>query len=84
MYRIIALIGVYVRFAVLPNPFSGMENEVLLNIGAEFCLHPFTFFIVGLFYERGSAPALGSFLYLLVYSVNIGLLQLWNVISSRY
>lgn len=82
MYKIIALLGIYIRFFVLTNPFSGMENEVLLNIGAEVCLHPISFFTVGLFYDAGSEPTLGSFLYLVIYSINIGLLLLWSKVGG--
>ena len=81
MYKIMAAISLFIRNFYLPNPFEHIEMGVLINWGVGLALYPITFFIVGLFYERGSAPALGSLLYLFFYAVNTGLIILCGVYS---
>lgn len=76
MYKIMALISMLVRQFYMPNPFEPRTDALLLNIIAEPIIHTITFGVVGIFYDRGSAPALGSFLYLLFYFVHTGLLML--------
>lgn len=81
-----ASISILLRQFYLPNPFENLENGVLYNMGAELILYPLTFSVVGLFYNRGEAPALGSFLYLLFYYIHTGLLMAmgyfdWNKIA---
>lgn len=51
----------------------------MLNWVAEPVMHGITFTIVGVYYYRGSAPALGSFLYLLFYCVHTFLLWLMSL-----
>lgn len=53
----------------------------LINWGVGLILFPITFFIVGLFYKRGSAPFLGSLLYLFFYAVHTGLIMLCGVFN---
>lgn len=77
MYKLMAGLSVFIRTYLLPNPFESFEYGVLINYAIEPLLHLVTFFIVGLFYNRGSAPAFGSFLYLSFYCINVGLIQLW-------
>lgn len=74
LYRLIALISILIRNFYLPNPFEKLEYGVLINILIEPFLHIITFVVVGLFYQGGSAPALGSLLYLFFYIVHIGLI----------
>lgn len=76
MYNLIKVIGILVRFFYLPNPFETLPNGVLINYAAEPFLHIITFEVVGLYYESGSGPALGSFLYTVFYFIHIGLLML--------
>ena len=73
MYKAVAGLSLLIRTFFLPNPFEGMEMGVLYNLAAGIILLPITFLIVGLFYERGSAPVLGSLLYLFFYSIHTGL-----------
>lgn len=65
-----------IRQFCVPNPFEPRADALFLNIIAEPIMHFITFSIVGLFYKRGSAPALGSFLYLFFYFIHTGLLIL--------
>lgn len=78
MYRIIKVLSSFVRIFLLPNPFGSLEYGFLVNLLAEPILHIITFWVVGLFYNTGSVPAFGSFLYLLFYVIHIGLLMLWS------
>lgn len=83
LYNAMAGISLLIRQFCIPNPFEGMQNGELYNLIAGAVLYPVTFFIVGLFYEGGTFPALGSFLYLAFYFINTGILMLmghfgWN------
>lgn len=70
MYKIIATISLIIRQLVLPNPFEcfGFFEGIIINLIAEPIIHIVAFVLVGLFYMKGSAPAWGSFLYLVTYS----------------
>lgn len=48
----------------------------ILNWIADPIIAAITFGVVGLYYLKGSAPALGSILYMVFYAVHIGLLYL--------
>lgn len=48
----------------------------ILNWIADPIIGTFTFCVVGLYYIKGSKPALGSILYMFFYAVHIGLLYL--------
>ncbi len=48
----------------------------ILNWIADPIIGAFTFCVVGLYYIKGSNPALGSILYMFFYAVHIGLLYL--------
>ena len=48
----------------------------LLNLIADPIIGALTFGVVGLNYKKGSAPAIGSILYMVFYAVHIGLLYL--------
>lgn len=54
----------------------------VLNWAAEPFMYIITFWIVGLYYDRGSTPILGSFLYLLIYSVNTFWLWLMMTVTE--
>jgi len=93
MYKLIAAISILIRQFCIPNPFDALGDGLIVNIGetsillppgvlnwvAEPIMHMVTFAIVGLYYDRGSAPALGSFLYLLFYCVHTFLLWLMSL-----
>lgn len=90
MYKIIAAISMLIRQFYLPNPFEalgdGLQVEIcnvsvvlppsLLNWLAEPIMWVVTYGVVGMYYQRGSAPALGSFLYLLFFCIHTGLVHL--------
>jgi hypothetical protein len=78
MYKFIRTISFIIRSFCLPNPFGGIKYGFIINIVIEPILQPITYGIVGLFYESRSAPALGSFLYLIFYSVHTILILLWS------
>ena len=93
MYKLIAAISILVRQFCIPNPFDALGDGLVVNLRdtpillppgvlnwvAEPIMHMVTFAIVGLYYDRGSAPALGSFLYLLFYCVHTFLLWLMSL-----
>lgn len=77
MYKLIYLIGFIIRQFLLPNPFTPLgQNAELINLIVGVAFVPFSYGIVGLFYERGSAPAFGSFLFTVVYAINTGITYL--------
>ena len=77
LYGLFATISVIVRQFVLPNPFECFgDKAALINWIAEPFIHIVAFAIVGMFYIRKSAPALGSLLYLLTYATIVGVLWL--------
>lgn len=93
MYKLIAAISILIRQFCIPNPFDALGDGLIVNIGetsillppgvlnwvTEPIMHMVTFAIVGLYYDRGSAPALGSFLYLLFYCLHTFLLWLMSL-----
>ena len=98
MYKIMALISVVVRQFYLPNPFEALEegleitlnnNQFImgpecLNLVTEPLIHIITFAVVGLYYERGSAPVLGSLMYLFFYCMHAFILWLMSLTSFTY
>jgi len=81
MYKLIAFISVIIRNFYLPNPFASFDYGSLINWMIEPLLHIITFGVVGLFYQRGSEPVLGSFLYLFFYATHTGLIMLCSIFS---
>lgn len=86
MYKLFAIISAIIRTQYLPNPFETLKYGYIINLIVEPLLHLFTYKVVGLYYAKGSMPALGSFLYLVVYIIHVGLLFLmgvfqWNIIA---
>lgn len=79
MYKLICLSSIFIRQFLLPNPFSKLHNAELYNWLATGLLVPITYFIVGLFYKRGAAPAIGSFLFLFIFIIHTGILLLCGV-----
>lgn len=95
MYKLISAISILVRQFYIPNPFDALGDGLLVNIGeipillspevlnwgAEPFMHAMTFAAVGIYYDRGSAPAFGSFLYLLFYCIHTFLLWLMSLVG---
>lgn len=90
IYATIATIFWIIRQYAIPNPFEALGDGItiiladfpfllspeILNWIADPIISGMTFLIVGLYYMRGSAPALGSILYMVFYTIHIGLLYL--------
>lgn len=81
MYKLIAPISLVIRNVYLLNPFERVKNGLIINLMIEPLLQVITYGIVGLFYERGSALWLGSFLYFIFYVLYIGLLMVFSLFS---
>ena len=85
IYGIITIISLLVRQFVLPNPFECFgDNAILINWIAELIIQVVAYGIVGIFYISGSAPALGSLLYLLIYALIVGLLWVLGIFSFAW
>lgn len=90
IYSALATIFWLVRQIAIPNPFEALGDGLtimidespllltpeILNWIADPIIASLTFLIVGLYYISGTAPALGSILYMLFYAIHIGLLYL--------
>ena len=85
LYSLISLASVLVRQFLLPNPFECFgENAFLINWIAEPIIQIVAYMIVGRFYMSGSAPALGSLLFLFIYALIIGLLWILGIFSFAW
>lgn len=85
LYGIMAVISVLVRQFVLPNPFECFgDRAIIINWIAEPILHGIAYSLVGLFYNKGEFPALGSFLYLVVYAAITGVLVIMGIFSFAW
>lgn len=81
MYKIMAGISFFIRNFCLPNPFENLKYGVIINLMIEPLLHIIIFGIVGLFYEKSSAPAWGSFLYLFFYAAHTCLIMICSIFN---
>ena len=83
MYGIIALVSACIRQFYLPNPFANIIDpsyaDLFNIIIGGVILHILAFIITGCVYDKGSAPAVGSFLYLFNYVIIIGLMLLITI-----
>ena len=93
MYALMMTISTVVRQFYVPNPFEALGEGLtifvreipillspdLLNWLSEPVMHAITFLVVGIYYDRGSAPALGSLLYLLFYCLHIWIIWLMSL-----
>ena len=93
MYKLIVVISILIRQFCIPNPFDALSDSLVVTVGetpillssevlnliAEPIMHVMTFFVVGLYYDRGSAPTLGGFLYLLFHCIHMFLLWLMSL-----
>ena len=94
-YSTLATLFWLIRQYAIPNPFEALGEGITVTIGgAPILLSPeilnwiadpiigaFTFLVVGIYYISGSNPTKGSILYMLFYTIHIGMLFL---ISSVY
>ncbi|WP_294475827.1 hypothetical protein [uncultured Ruminococcus sp.] len=106
MYKFVVIISYWIRTFYLPNPFEKFGKNIMIPMGMfEFpiptnainilfgsaVLVPFTFWVVGIFYDKGEdRPIKGSILFLLFYALHNGLVYLasladfawWAIIGS--
>lgn len=76
MYRIICLIGFFIRQFLLPNPFEHLGDiSTIVNLIVGGVLIPLSYYITGLLYERGSDPVWGTILFNIVYIIKTGIIQ---------
>ena len=76
MYYIISSFSSIARLLWVPNPFEPLSGAIIINMLATPILHFFTYFVVGLFYDAGSEPVVGSILYLVFFVIHVSLLKL--------
>lgn len=82
MYKIISLLSLLIRQFCLPNPFECFgDSALLINWIAGIVMAPITYLIVGLVYDKGSEPAVGSLLYLVTYTLLTGILMVMGIFS---
>lgn len=85
MYKIISVLSMLIRQFCLPNPFECFgDSAVLINWIAGIVIASITYLIVGLVYEKGSDPAVGSLLYLITYSLLTGILYILGIFSFAW
>lgn len=85
LYGIITVASVIIRQFFLPNPCECFgERAALINWIAEPIMQVLAYAIVGLFYVKGSAPALGSLAYLAIYAAMVGFLWLCGLFSFAW
>lgn len=85
IYGFIALISLFVRQFYLPNPFECFgEAAWLYNLVAEPVIHAVAFSLVGLVYNKGDFPPLGSLLYLAAYAIITWLLSVMGIFSFAW
>ena len=65
---------------IIIGDFSLILSPELLNWLADPIIFTITFFVVGLYYTKGSEPALGSILYMFFYATHILLVYLMSAI----
>lgn len=88
-YKIVAIIGFFIRLLLLPNPFellntveplTGPEWKLILGFADYFIITPILYYIsygtVGIMYERGSRPVFGSILYTVFYSSYVAIIYI--------
>ena len=91
MYKIISGLSIIIRVFYLPNPFECFGTQAfIINAIAEPFIHALAFGLTGTIYTRGSAPAVGSAIYLLFYIVIVSVLAFlgkfsfawWNMLAT--
>ena len=80
LYGIISSVSLFIRHFLLPNPFKCFGDKVeIINWIAEIVIQAIAYIIVGLYYEKGSNPLLGSLYFLVTYIVIVFLLWLLSI-----
>jgi len=84
-YAVMTIISLVIRQFVIPNPFECFGNDAIaINWIAEPIIQAVSYAIVGVFYIKGSAPAVGSFLYLIVYALIVVFLWILSIFSFAW
>lgn len=85
IYKLISVLSLLIRQFCLPNPFECFgDSALLINWIAGTVMAPITYLIVGLVYEKGSEPVLGSMLYLITYALLTGILHIMGISSFAW
>ena len=85
MYKIGSIMCFLIRQFCLPNPFECFgDSAVVINLIAGLILAPITYLIVGVLYDKGSEPVVGSILYLIVYMILTAVLWVMGVFSFAW
>ena len=80
LYGLVTLASILIRQFVLPNPFECFgEKAAVINWIAEPILQIVAYLLVGLVYQKGDMPAVGSALFLITYAVLVGILWLLGI-----
>ena len=79
MYQIVSTLNGFIREEILPNPFDFISDNQLIVMLFTYLiggmiLHIISFFMCGVFYNRGQAPVLGSIGYMMAFSLNVWIL----------
>lgn len=96
MYTFIKFLSVIIRTFYLPNPFEPLDGKFsfecmgvnipitadLINMYADVLLVPLAFLVTSLYYTKGEdSPVKGSILFLLFYSIHIGLIWILSLLE---
>lgn len=81
MYHIVSSFSSLYRLFFVPNPFEPLPLAIIINWAVAPFLQFFTYHIVGLFYDAGSEPVIGSGLYLVFFVIHTYLLKLIGVLG---
>lgn len=85
MYKLISVLSLLIRQFCLPNPFECFgDSALLINWIAGVVMAPISYLIVGLVYEKGSEPVIGSVLYLVTYALLAGILMVMGIFSFAW
>ncbi len=85
MYILMSIVSVLVRQFCLPDPFEFLgESYFFVNWIVSFILPPIVYKTVGIVYEKNSFPFIGSFLYLLFFSIFIFLLWVMGKLNFAW
>ena len=80
LYGVVTLASVLIRQFVLPNPFMCFgEKAAVINWIAEPIMQIVAYLLVGLVYQKGDMPAVGSALFLVTYAALVGILWLLGI-----
>ena len=82
LYVITSIVGSIIRTFLLPNPFGSFGDKAeAFNLIAGLIIPAIAFVSVGVFYTKGSAPAIGSICFTIVYDLIVGIIHLMGVFN---